>query len=141
MFHGGRCYHFSTAEMNWAESQNYCVTKGGQLVIIRSKEEQDFLHRNTEDKSHWIGLNDLETEGHWVWVNNQTLDETGVQFWRKREGETDEPDNWTYENASGEDCASLGNESGGTDVWYDSSCTKEKKSICEKRTAEVFSVF
>ncbi|XP_030644336.1 CD209 antigen-like protein E [Chanos chanos] len=133
MFHGERCYHFSTAEMKWTESQNYCVTKGGQLVIIRSKEEQDFLHVNTGDKSHWIGLNDMETEGRWVWVNKQTLDETGVKFWRKRENKKGEPDNWTYDDASGEDCASLGGDNGGTDVWYDSSCKKVKRCVCEKK--------
>ncbi|KAF5890348.1 C-type lectin domain family 6 member A-like [Clarias magur] len=29
-------------------------------------------------ETHWIGLNDLETEGEWIWVNNQPLKKTNV---------------------------------------------------------------
>ncbi|KAI4896066.1 hypothetical protein NFI96_034416 [Prochilodus magdalenae] len=112
-------------------SRDYCAGKGGHLVVITSQAEQDFLSRSLHEH-HWIGLNDLETEGKWMWVNKQTLTETGVTFWYTRETETDEPDNWTYEDPSGEDCASLGNESGITDKWFDASCSKLKRYICEK---------
>ncbi|XP_068071288.1 immune-related, lectin-like receptor 1 isoform X1 [Danio rerio] len=72
---GGKCYYFSTVKMNWTQSRDHCVTKGGHLVIITSKAEQDFLTSNVKE-THWIGLNDLDTEGHWIWVDNQPLSQT-----------------------------------------------------------------
>ncbi|KAL6457599.1 hypothetical protein MHYP_G00345620 [Metynnis hypsauchen] len=129
---GLKYYYFSTDKLNWMKSRDYCAEKGGHLVIITSQAEQDFLSSHTRE-THWIGLNDLETEGKWMWVNNQTLIETGVTFWYKRPDEPHEPDNWRQEDESGENCAALENESGGTDVWFDASCLKKKKYICEKK--------
>ncbi|XP_017541024.2 CD209 antigen-like protein E [Pygocentrus nattereri] len=128
---GVKCYYFSTDKLNWIMSRAYCAETGGHLVIITSRDEQDFLSSHAHE-THWIGLNDLETEGKWMWVNNQTLTETGVTFWYKRTDEQHEPDNWRQEDESGENCAALGNESLGTDVWFDASCLKKKKYICEK---------
>ncbi|XP_067281138.1 CD209 antigen-like protein E [Pseudorasbora parva] len=74
----GKLYLFSSDKLNWRSSRDVCVSKGADLVTITSKSEQDFLVSKIK-ASHWIGLNDLDTEGHWVWVNNRTLTETGVQ--------------------------------------------------------------
>ncbi|KAF4100739.1 hypothetical protein G5714_018935 [Onychostoma macrolepis] len=90
---GGKCYYFSTVKMNWTQSRDHCVTLGGHLVIINSKAEQDFVTSNVK-VTHWIGLNDLDTEGHWVWVNNQPVNDSG-EFWIKRGNGIREPDNWT----------------------------------------------
>ncbi|XP_062841336.1 C-type lectin domain family 4 member E-like [Trichomycterus rosablanca] len=126
---GLKCYFFSTSNLNWMASRDSCVEKGGHLVIITSQAEQDFLYLNVKE-THWMGLNDLETEGKWMWVNNKTLDETGVKFWF--ETDPSEPDNWTVEDPSGENCASLGDEKGNYHRWFDASCQKVKKYICEK---------
>ncbi|KAF5898087.1 C-type lectin domain family 6 member A-like, partial [Clarias magur] len=75
--HGLKCYYFSTEKLNWAQSRDHCVVKGGHLVIITSQPEQNFASSQMEE-SHWIGLNDLETEGKWMWVNNQPLTESSV---------------------------------------------------------------
>ncbi|KAI7808210.1 putative C-type lectin domain family 4 member F-like [Triplophysa rosa] len=85
---------------------------------------------------YWIGLNDLETEGRWVWVNNQTLNETGVQFWYKRESEQSEPDNWKEEDPSGENCACVDLKI--SHIWYDVSCKRNIKFICEKKNKHTF---
>ncbi|XP_060720830.1 C-type lectin domain family 4 member E-like [Tachysurus vachellii] len=77
------------------------------MVIITSQTEQDFLF-SKKIKKHWIGLNDLKTEGQWMWVNNQPLNETGVTFWFSSPGGANEPDNWTKMDPSGENCAALG---------------------------------
>ncbi|XP_047672055.1 C-type lectin domain family 4 member F-like [Tachysurus fulvidraco] len=74
---GLKCYYFSTDKLNWTQSRDYCVEKGGHLVIITSQTEQGFLISQIGE-THWIGLNDLETEGQWMWVNNKPLNETGV---------------------------------------------------------------
>ncbi|XP_062866857.1 CD209 antigen-like protein B [Trichomycterus rosablanca] len=126
---GLKCYFFSTNNLNWMASRDSCVEKGGHLVIITNQAEQDFLSLNIKE-THWMGLNDLEMEGKWMWVNDKTLDETGVKFWL--ETNPSEPDNWRNEDPSGENCACLGNEAGSFDRWFDASCRKVKKYICEK---------
>uniref|UniRef100_A0A3B4BWA3 C-type lectin domain-containing protein n=1 Tax=Pygocentrus nattereri TaxID=42514 RepID=A0A3B4BWA3_PYGNA len=123
---GVKCYNFSTDKLNWTMSRDYCAEKGGHLVIITSQAEQDFVSSGVHD-NYWIGLNDLETEGKWMWVNNQTLTETGVTFWYERHGQPNEPDNWTEEDPSGENCAKLDY----SDKWFDASCRERKKFICE----------
>ncbi|XP_072531926.1 uncharacterized protein [Salminus brasiliensis] len=128
---GLKCYYFSTDKLDWRNSRDRCAEKGGHLVIITSQNEQNFVTSSLEE-THWIGLNDLETEGKWMWVNDQSLTETGVIFWFERKDEPDEPDNWKHEDPSGENCASLGNEEGYTHLWFDSSCSKLKKYVCEK---------
>ncbi|XP_051729706.1 CD209 antigen-like protein E isoform X2 [Ctenopharyngodon idella] len=126
----GKLYLFSCDQLNWWSSRDVCVSKGADLVTITSRSEQDFLFSKI-NVMHWIGLNDLDTEGHWVWVNNQTLNETGVQFWFN--GGPSEPDNWRVQDPSGENCASLGDENGNFQSWFDASCKKKKKFICEKK--------
>uniref|UniRef100_A0A8C1W3G9 C-type lectin domain-containing protein n=1 Tax=Cyprinus carpio TaxID=7962 RepID=A0A8C1W3G9_CYPCA len=125
-----KLYLFNSDKLNWSSSRAFCVSKGADLVTITSLTEQDFLVSKIK-QTHWIGLSDLETEGHWVWVNNQTLNETGVQFWFS-EGPT-EPDNWKKQDPSGEDCASLGDSNGNFQSWFDASCKQKKKFICEKK--------
>ncbi|KAM9434589.1 C-type lectin domain family 6 member A-like isoform 4-T4 [Clarias gariepinus] len=126
---GLKCYYVSTEKLSWTQSRDYCVEKGGHLVIITSQAEQDFVSSQIKE-THWIGLNDLETEGEWMWVNNQPLNETSVTFWYD-EG-PHEPDNWKVQDPSGENCAALGDENGNTHKWFDASCHKLKKCICEK---------
>ncbi|XP_067267056.1 macrophage mannose receptor 1-like [Chanodichthys erythropterus] len=130
---GGKCYFFSTVKMNWTQSRDHCVTLGGHLVIIDSQAEQDFLTSKVK-VTHWIGLNDLDTEGHWFWVNNQPLNDS-VEFWMKRENGISEPDNWTKEDEAGEDCASLGHPAGETDFWTDAFCFEKKRFVCEAAAA------
>ncbi|XP_057210674.1 CD209 antigen-like protein E [Triplophysa rosa] len=122
--------YFSAEKHNWSKSRDVCVSKGADLVTITSQNEQDFLVSKIKE-THWIGLNDLETEGRWVWVNNQTLEETGVEFWFGS-GQK-EPDNWKVQDPSGENCASLGDRNGNLHTWFDGSCKQQKKFICENK--------
>uniref|UniRef100_A0A8B9GX76 C-type lectin domain-containing protein n=1 Tax=Astyanax mexicanus TaxID=7994 RepID=A0A8B9GX76_ASTMX len=123
---GVKCYFFSPDFLNWTNSRDHCVKIGGHLAIITSQAEQ------VSEGPHWIGLNDLETEGKWMWVNKQPLTETGVTFWNKGKDGVSEPNNWKEEDPSGENCASLGNENGDFTKWFDASCSKARKYICEK---------
>ncbi|XP_058260437.1 CD209 antigen-like protein E [Hemibagrus wyckioides] len=128
---GLKCYYFSTDKLNWTQSQDYCVEKGGHLVIITNQPEQNFVVSQIRE-THWIGLNDLETEGQWMWVNNKTLNETRVTYWYSAPGRPDEPDNWKVEDPAGENCAALGNDGSSPNKWFDASCRKQKQFICEK---------
>uniref|UniRef100_A0A673LI55 C-type lectin domain-containing protein n=1 Tax=Sinocyclocheilus rhinocerous TaxID=307959 RepID=A0A673LI55_9TELE len=123
--HRGKCYFFSSKKQTWFESRDLCVASKARLVSINNKEIQDFLVSKIKE-THWIGLNDLETEGHWVWMNSQTLSETGVQFWHMRVSWPSEPDNWKEDDPSGENCASLGYWEGFLNEWFDNSCKMQK---------------
>ncbi|XP_059365136.1 C-type lectin domain family 4 member C-like isoform X2 [Carassius carassius] len=129
-FHG-KLYFFSSNKMDWSRSRAFCFSKGADLVTITSQTEQRLLTSKIK-AWYWIGLNDLETEGHWVWVNNQTLNETGVQFWHKRESGKSEPDNWK-EGLTGENCAIVKNDFNYLDSWFDVFCHSVMKFICEKK--------
>uniref|UniRef100_A0A673FLA5 CD209 antigen-like protein E n=1 Tax=Sinocyclocheilus rhinocerous TaxID=307959 RepID=A0A673FLA5_9TELE len=128
----GNVYFFSCNELSWSSSRAFCVSKGADLVTITSLTEQNFLVSKIK-AWHWIGLNDLKTEGHWVWVNNQTLNESGVQFWHKRESGKSEPDNWKEEDLTGKNCAIMKNDFNYLESWFDVSCNYRMKFICEKK--------
>uniref|UniRef100_A0A3Q2Q9B6 C-type lectin domain-containing protein n=1 Tax=Fundulus heteroclitus TaxID=8078 RepID=A0A3Q2Q9B6_FUNHE len=64
-------YYISSTRKTWAESRRDCQERGADLVIINSKEEQDFLRGFKEEV--WIGLTDAETEGEWKWVDGTQL--------------------------------------------------------------------
>uniref|UniRef100_A0AAZ1XTM9 C-type lectin domain-containing protein n=1 Tax=Oreochromis aureus TaxID=47969 RepID=A0AAZ1XTM9_OREAU len=125
--HGGKCYFFSTSKSSWNERSTGCITKGGGLVKIDSKEEQSFLRIAIQQKIEgyddlfWIGLTDSAVEGRWLWVDGSPLNE-GLTFWFFHE-----PNNWTGEDPDGEDCASMGKTH-----WFDISCKVNIRSICEK---------
>ncbi|XP_041867755.1 C-type lectin domain family 2 member B-like isoform X2 [Melanotaenia boesemani] len=72
------CYFKSTERKTWSESRKDCQERGADLVIINSKDEQEFLKKLTMKEFFWIGLG--KTEGsEWKWVDGSTL----TKFWGK----------------------------------------------------------
>uniref|UniRef100_A0A8C2XRA3 C-type lectin domain-containing protein n=1 Tax=Cyclopterus lumpus TaxID=8103 RepID=A0A8C2XRA3_CYCLU len=76
--HGAECYYFSTNKSTWGESSRACSCRGGTLVRIGSREEQEYLEgelrRNHARGKFWIGLTDLKKEGTWLWTDVSPLD-------------------------------------------------------------------
>ncbi|XP_062979555.1 C-type lectin domain family 17, member A-like [Elgaria multicarinata webbii] len=119
-----KCYYFSETREQWENARNFCATANSHLVIINSKQEQDFVVKNIEH-SIWLGLSDAETESHWRWVDGSQLAET---FWRQGE-----PNDGGRDRS--EDCAVLYKEG----KWNDISCGIEVLFACEKRAGCVLS--
>ncbi|KAJ8355374.1 hypothetical protein AAFF_G00059200 [Aldrovandia affinis] len=70
-----KCYYFSNERKSWKDSRSACLKQGADLVIIESKEEQEFISKHTGRYYYWIGLSDSETEGTWLWVDGTPLQE------------------------------------------------------------------
>ncbi|XP_026215280.1 CD209 antigen-like protein E [Anabas testudineus] len=118
---GGSFYYISSNKTTWQQSRDYCLQKSADLIIINTKEEQDFS--NMFQKVMWIGLTDRQTEGVWKWVDGTVLT---TSFWS-----SGEPNNYKGRN---EDCG---------EIWYynreqswnDAECENENFWICEKKLA------
>ena len=70
----GTCYsYFTNTEISWADARLECVTSGYDLATVTSSEEDTLLYSlATSGTSCWIGLNDIETEGTFMWADGSS---------------------------------------------------------------------
>ena len=76
--HGNSAYYLlepSTWEMSEAAAQERL---GAHLVTINDAVENDFIRNNVlnfdgNDRNGWLGLTDRDSEGNYVWVNNEPV--------------------------------------------------------------------
>ncbi|XP_061565629.1 C-type lectin domain family 17, member A-like [Cololabis saira] len=114
-------YYISSIRKSWQESRDFCRQKGADLVIINTKEEQDFtaqFHRLT-----WIGLRYSGVEWKWRWVDGTPLTES---YWGPNE-----PNG--YEGKT-EECVEL-RLYDNKNRWNDIPCADQNFWICEKSVA------
>ena len=77
----GHWYAIMPDKVTWERAYERCKNLGGQLVIIESREEQDFIIQLTDERgnpsSHlWIGATDKNNEGEYQWHDGRFLSET-----------------------------------------------------------------
>uniref|UniRef100_A0A8C9YTA1 C-type lectin domain-containing protein n=1 Tax=Sander lucioperca TaxID=283035 RepID=A0A8C9YTA1_SANLU len=116
-YFSGSFYYISSTKKTWQQSRDDCRQKGADLVIINSKEEQDFT-RNFQ-KRLWIGLTDSETEGTWKWVDGTPLTKS---YW-----DSGEPN-----DENGEDCVEI-RFYNSENSWNDVGCSTRLNWICERK--------
>ncbi|XP_062420615.1 CD209 antigen-like protein E [Pungitius pungitius] len=114
-------YYISSSEESWQVSRQFCLQRGADLLIINSKEEQDFARQF--QKRTWIGLTDVATEGRWKWVDGTELKE---RYWV-----TGEPNSYEGNN---EDCGEIRFYEKQYN-WNDVPCIVRNFWICEKALA------
>ncbi|XP_052030751.1 C-type lectin domain family 4 member A-like [Apodemus sylvaticus] len=120
---GSYCYLIptDTSSASWNMSEEKCSDKGAHLVVIHSKEEQDFitgtLRRNA---AYFIGLWDTG-HGQWRWVDQTPYNESAT-FWHQNEPNNDDEKcvmiNYRYNIGWG---------------WNDIRCSDKQNSICQMK--------
>ncbi|XP_071356006.1 CD209 antigen-like protein C [Trachinotus anak] len=89
------CYFKSIEKKTWDQSRRECQNRGAELVIINSKEEQEFVTELNENGESWIGLrrkwNNQGYTREWEWVDGSPLTPT---FWATEE--LKDPKYWYY---------------------------------------------
>ncbi|XP_026026246.1 CD209 antigen-like protein C [Astatotilapia calliptera] len=114
-------YQVSSEKKSWQESRQDCLQKGADLMIINSREEQNFV--NEFKKNLWIGLTDSEREGTWKWVDGT---QTSTSYWNQG---NKEPNGGTWQNCGEIDNYNI------EDSWNDAPCSNRQFWICEKRVS------
>ncbi|XP_042362423.1 lactose-binding lectin l-2-like [Plectropomus leopardus] len=120
----GRCYKYVGTDMTWADAELHCVSEGGNLVSIHSRDEENFvksLIKNFDPAQGrtWIGLSDIHKEGKWMWSDGCAV---GFVFWK-----TGEPN-----NVGGNEHCVENNFS--TELkWNDVACSNTFPSVCASR--------
>ena len=118
-------YYLSNNRENWDNAKNICESNNGHLVSISDEIENDFLGSIVNQNLVWIGLNDIDEEGSWQWV-----DGTNVEFFNWR---SDQPngsnqncvDFWPIADVAGE------NFEGQFNVWTDGECFVDAYFVLE----------
>jgi hypothetical protein len=61
-------YYRLTEELNWFDAEDQAVIWGGHLVTLDDAEEELWVKDTFSRFEHfWIGFNDIEEEGNWIW--------------------------------------------------------------------------
>ncbi|XP_039469872.1 CD209 antigen-like [Oreochromis aureus] len=113
-------YKVSSEQKSWEESRQDCLQKGADLMIIKSREEQNFA--NQFKKYLWIGLTDSETDGTWTWVDGTRMT---TSYWN-----SGEPNGGRKEN-----CGQI-KAYDSQNSWNDETCSNQHFWICEKRVSQ-----
>lgn len=83
----GRTYHM-LGPSSWSIARVAALQLGGDLVTVNDQVENDWLKSTFgsfegRNRSLWLGYNDAETEGTWVWANGET---PGYENWSSASG-------------------------------------------------------
>ncbi|KAM6162673.1 C-type lectin domain family 4 member A-like [Erethizon dorsatum] len=79
------CYFYPTEAKSWNESVEHCSSMEAHLVVITSKEEQDFITQNMNpNTAYYVGLSDPQGQRHWQWVDQTPYNESAT-FWHHNE--------------------------------------------------------
>ena len=120
---GPSTYQFCDTPLSWDEASASCTSMSYELITIDDGEENTWARQTANlynPSRYWIGLNDLENEGTFVWPDGSTPTYTN---WRNGEPN----------NAGNEDCTEVYGDGG----WNDLPCTRIYPYICENNCDSV----
>ncbi|XP_023815533.1 CD209 antigen-like protein E [Oryzias latipes] len=120
---GCSCYFKSTEQKTWIDSRSFCQFVGFDLVVVNSKEEQEFVSTLNQKAESWIGLfaERSSDKYEWKWVDGSLLTET---FWDEK----------SSKDAKSNNAVSLSPEG----KWKQQNRGNNKNWICEKNISKSF---
>lgn len=110
-------YFVSLVPLAWSAAQAECATKGAHLAIIKSQAENQYLD-GLSNSVLWIGMNDLVTEGVFVWLDGTVVD-SGFTSWRSMQPNND---------SGNQHCGEL---DPFNPTWNDFVCEVPQQFVCE----------
>jgi len=118
----GTCYMLFQTVRTWVDARMQCGALAGDthLAVITSAAENELVTPMAGILDVWMGGNDIDVEGVWVWISGEAL---VYNNWRDGEPNNADPD-------GGENCMIIEGEIGGT--WDDRRCTRAYASLCER---------
>lgn len=116
---GGGKYAYCVDTLSWAGAEADCKSQGGHLVSIHSSTEFQTIANRAQSLNlgdFWLGLNDNQIEGKFVWTDNTPVNFT---FWNGGE-----PNDW----GGAEDCAHV---YASNNTWNDLDCNAGLRYVCK----------
>ncbi|XP_066853105.1 C-type lectin domain family 4 member K-like isoform X3 [Anser cygnoides] len=123
-YHKGKIYYFSGDQKPWREAKEFCLSKQAQLTSVTSRDEQEFLARESRGGYYWIGLEDGDRNDTWRWVDG-TVYSPADSFWAPGQ-----PDRQDHGEQGREGCAQI--HPVGTGLWNDHNCNIPFLWICKR---------
>ncbi|XP_078585261.1 aggrecan core protein-like [Branchiostoma floridae x Branchiostoma japonicum] len=116
----GICYKDFAEEKTYEEARQTCARDGGLLAMPKDDAINTFIHDLSGGAIRWIGLNDINNEGQFVFEDGQTLEEASYSNWKRGE-----PNDL---GRRGEDCAQIYTSE---HAWNDAPCDRTWGFICQ----------
>jgi hypothetical protein len=123
IWNNGHTYALTKNTVNWDTAKALAIQEGGYLVSVNDENESQFLSSNYGTGNPWIGLNDLQQAGVWVWANVEALAYT----------------NWAAgePGAGNEHCVMTNWETPGK--WNNGNCSDIRQAIVEWNGMQLYS--
>uniref|UniRef100_A0A913IBL3 C-type lectin domain-containing protein n=1 Tax=Strongyloides stercoralis TaxID=6248 RepID=A0A913IBL3_STRER len=116
----GHCWLFVYSKVTWEEAKKSCNNDNANLVTIYNKDDKQFLDNYSQNIDFWIGLNDLQKNGSFVWDQKNSvslpLTESSYVSWGPKQP------NLSYQ------CVYNKNNYG----WMTGNCLEERYYVCIK---------
>ena len=96
VYNGHSYYLFDNGMRSWAEAQQYCMSRGGDMAVINDAAENEVLYQYMLSQGYseaFFGYTDKENEGTWAWVSADTsfFEDWGMNDEGEREPNNDHP--------------------------------------------------
>ncbi|KAI8498803.1 hypothetical protein Bbelb_232560 [Branchiostoma belcheri] len=117
----GICYKNFAEQKTYEEARQRCAEDGGLLAMPKDSAVNGFLG-TLETGYTWVGLNDIDSEGQWVFEDGQSLASSGYSNWNS--GAPDSGDG-TME----EDCVVF---QATSHTWNDAGCGGTRQFLCQQ---------
>lgn len=93
--HNGHFYFSTDETMTWPDAEALAQSMGGHLVTVNDQVEMDWLLSTfgSGQTNFWIGLNDIDNEGTYVWSSGEPVTYTN---WAYQEPDNEEDADGVY---------------------------------------------